>query len=246
MGKSTQLRLIGGKEPRQFMWEAVRDNRNGFTANAIARISGQTEGSVKTYIRALNKAALIELVDGEGEFGDHRWRLVRDEGAEHPRVNVAGKRTNHGAGLENLWRTLRIMGGEMTAAQAAEMASVGEVKVAQAYALNYFWSLARAGYLIKSDTEGQGPATFRLKPEFSSGPRHPIIQRTTSMQVFDPNLNRVTFSSVEAGGVSGESSPSNDMQEQNARLKKLLAEFLAKGLNGPDPELLQRAELELA
>ncbi|WP_397458182.1 hypothetical protein AB3464_25045 [Pseudomonas asplenii] len=245
MGKSTQLRLVGGKEPRQFMWEAVRDNRNGFTANVIAQISGQTEGSVKVYIRALNKAALIELVDGEGEFGDHRWRLVRDEGAEHPRVNIAGKRTNHGAGLENLWRTLRIM-GEMTAAQAADMASVGEVKISQAYALNYFCDLARAGYLVQSEFDFQGPVSFRLKPEFSTGPRHPIIQRTTSMQVFDPNMNKVTFSNVQSGGVSGESSPSNDMVEQNERLKKLLAEFVAKGSRGPDIDLLQRAELELA
>lgn len=71
MGKATQLRLVGGKEPRQYMWEAVRDKRTGFSSREIVRLSGQSDGSVKNYIRALNKAALIELVDGAGEFADH-------------------------------------------------------------------------------------------------------------------------------------------------------------------------------
>lgn len=50
----------------------------------------------------------------------------------------------------------------------------------------------------------------------------------------------------KAVGVSGESSPSNDMQEQNTRLKKLLAEFVTAGVAGPSVSLLQRAQLELA
>lgn len=245
MSKRTDLRLVGGKEPRQHMWEAVRANRAEFTSRQIAELSGQTDGSVKNYVRALNKAALIELVDGAGEFADHRWRLVRDEGAEHPRVTVSGKRSLNGAGLENLWRSLRIM-GEMTAAQAAEMASIGDVKVSQAYAHNYFGSLVRAGYLVTSDYDFQGPQTYKLAPGVTAGPRHPIVQRTVSLQVFDQNMNKVVFSCVESGGVSGESSPSNDIQEQNSRLKKLLVEFVAAGKKGPSISLLQRTQLELA
>ncbi|WNJ87089.1 hypothetical protein [Pseudomonas canadensis] len=245
MGKATQLRLVGGKEPRQYMWEAVRDNRKGFTSRQIVQLSGQSDGSVKNYIRALNKAALIELVDGAGEFADHRWRLVRDEGAEHPRVTLSGDRSTQGAGAESLWRSLRII-GEMTAAQAAEMATIGDVRVTQAYALNYFSALTKAGYLVASEYDYQGPQTFRLAPGMSTGPRHPVIQKSVSLQVFDPNLNKVVFSNVESGGVSGESSPSNDMQEQNTRLKKLLAEFVTAGVAGPSVSLLQRAQLELA
>lgn len=136
--------------------------------------------------------------------------------------------------------------GEMTAAQAAEMASIGDVRVSQAYALNYFGSLVKAGYLVASEYDYQGPQTFKLMPGMSTGPRHPVIQKSVSLQVFDPNLNKVVFSNVESGGVSGESSPSNDMQEQNTRLKKLLTEFVAAGVGGPGVSLLQRAQLELA
>jgi hypothetical protein len=245
MGKRTDLRLVGGKEPRQHMWEAVRANRTGFTSRQIAQLSGQTDSSVKDYIRALNKAALIELVDGAADFTDNRWRLVQDEGAEYPRVTVSGKRSTQGSGLENLWRSLRIM-GEMTAAQAAELASVGDVKISQASASNYFCSLVRAGYLVANEHDFVGPITYKLAPGLSTGPRHPIVQRSVSFQVFDPNLNKVVFSCVESGGVSGESSPSNDMREQNSRLKKLLAEFVSAGQKGPKIDLLQRAQLELA
>lgn len=245
MGKRTDLRLVGGKEPRQHMWEAVRANRASFTARQITQLSGQSDSSVKDYIRALNKAALIELLDDAKEFSDNRWRLVRDEGAEYPRVTVSGKRSNQGSGLENLWRGLRIM-GEMTAAQASELASVGDVKISQASAYNYFSSLARAGYLVASEYDFIAPQTFKLAPGVSTGPRHPIIQRSVSFQVFDPNLNKVVFSCVESGGVSADSSPSNDMLEQNSRLKKLLEEFVAVGQKSPGIGLLQRAQLELA
>jgi len=245
MAKPIHLRMVGGKEPRQHMWEAVRDNRQGFTPRLIAELSGQPEGSVRTYITALNKSAYIELVDGKGVFADRRWRLVRDEGAESPRVTASGERSKHGVVLENLWRTLRIM-GEMTAAQAAEMASIGGVEVAQAYAHNYFTSLSRAGYLIVCNPDSLDPKVFRLAPGLSTGPRHPVVQRTVTFQVFDPNLNKVVFSSVESGGVWSESTPSNDMLEQNTRLKKLLAEFVAAGQKSANKDLLQRAQLELA
>lgn len=201
--------------------------------------------NVTKYIQALNKAALIELVDGAGNLPDHRWRLVRDEGAEYPQVTQSGARSNRGAGLEGLWRSLRII-GEMTAAQAAELASAGGASVTQAHAYNYFAALTKAGYLVVSEYDFQGPCTYKLAPGMSTGPRYPIIQRSVSVQIFDPNLNQVVYSSVESGSVSGESSPSNDMQEQNSRLKKLLAEFVSAGVAGPEISLIQRAQLELA
>jgi hypothetical protein len=245
MGKSAQLLLVGDKASRQCMWEAVRDNRSGFTSRQIAKQSRQAGVSVDSYIRALNKAALIELVDDAGKFVDHRWRLIRDEGAEYPRVASNGKRSRRGLGLENLWRTLRIM-GEMTAADAAEMASTGDVKVTQTYALNYFEVLVRAGYLVASEYDSQRAQTYRLAPGRGAGPRYPIVQRTEAVQVFDPNLNKVVYSNVASGGVSDASAPDNDMQQENIRLRTLLAEFIEVVPNLPSTSLLQRAQLELA
>jgi hypothetical protein len=245
MVKPTQLRLIGGKEPRQYMWEAVRDNRSGFTARQIATQSRQAGMSVENYIRALSRASLIELVDEGSKFVDHRWRLIRDEGAEYPRVASNGKRSRRGLGLENLWRTLRIM-GEVTAADAAEMASNGGVVVSQAYAANYFEVLVRAGYLVASEHNYQRAQTYKLAPGKRPGPRHPVVQRSEAVQVFDPNLNMVVYSTVASGGVSDASAPDNDMQQENLRLRKLLTEFLDAGLSGVTTSLLQRAQLEMA
>lgn len=245
MSNPTQLRLVGGKEPRQRMWEAVRDNRSGFTPRQIVKLSSQTSMSVENYIRALSRAELIELVEDGGRFLDHRWRLIRDEGAEYPRVASNGKRSRRGLGLENLWRTLRIM-GEVTAADAAEMASIGDVVVTQSYAANYFDVLVRAGYLVASESDYQRAQTYRLAPGRRAGPRHPVVQRSEAVEVFDPNLNKVVFSSVAAGGVSNASAPDNDMQQENLRLRQLVAEFIDAGLSGPTTSLLQRAQLEVA
>jgi hypothetical protein len=227
------------------MWEAVRDNRGGFTAREIAKQSRQAGMSVDNYIRALKKAALIELVDEGERFVDHRWRLIQDEGAEYPKIASNGKRSRRGQGLENLWRTLRIM-GEITAADAAEMASTSGVAVTQAYAENYFAVLVRAGYLIVSEHDSRRAQTYKLVAGKRAGPRHPIVQRSEAVQVFDPNLNLVVYSNVASGGVSDASAPDNDMHQENLRLRNLLAEFVEAGLSGPSIGLLQRAQLELA
>lgn len=245
MGKQTQLRLSGGKEPKQHMWEAVRANQTSFSFRMIAAASGQSISQVKAYIQAMRNAALVELLDDSGDLKDHRWRLVRDEGADHPRLRSNGQRSVHGLGLENLWRAMRIL-KKMTAAEAAEMASVNGVRVTQAYALNYFTVLVKAGYLTASSHDVKRAQTFEFVPGMDTGPRHPVVQRVESIQVFDPNSDKMVFSKETTGGVSTASEPGNDMEQENLRLRKLVAEFIDSGLNGPTTSLLQRAQLELA
>lgn len=245
MGKPTELRLIGGKEPRQFMWEVVRNNRDGFTARQVIERSGQSDGSVLQYINALSKGSFIELIDKAELVADNRWRLIRDEGADFPKVNSKGERSKDGLVLESLWRTVRIM-GEVTAAQAAEMASTDEVKVSQAYVLNYFSHLVRAGYLVGSEFSVARARTYRLASSRGFGPRHPIVRRTDSIEVYDPNLDKVVFARATRGGVTVESTLENDLQQQNLRMKKLLTEFMKSGAGAPSIDLLQRTQLELA
>ena len=245
MAKITQLRVSGGKVPKQHMWEAVRANQVGFSIRMIATASGQPIAQVKAYIQAMRNAQLVELVDGSGDVKDQRWRLVRDEGADYPRLRSNGQRSVHGLGLENLWRAMRIL-KKMTAAEAADMASVNGVRVTQAYAINYFVVLVKAGYLIASNHDSKRAQTFEFAHGMDTGPRHPIVQRTESVQVFDANTDKMVYSKETSGGVSTVSEPANDVEQENLRLRKLVTEFVDSGLDGPTTGLLQRAQLELA
>jgi hypothetical protein len=245
MAKITQLRVSGGKVPKQHMWEAVRENQNSFSILMIAKASGQQFAQVKDYIQAMRNAQLVELVDESGDLKDHRWRLVRDEGVEYPRLQPNGERSVHGLGLENLWRAMRIL-KKMTAAEAADMASVNGVRVSQAYAINYFMVLVDVGYLIASSHDSKRAQTFEFAPGMNTGPRHPIVQRWESVQVFDANTEKVVYSKETSGGVSTLSEPANELEQENLRLRALVTEFVDLGLNGPTNDLLQRAQLELA
>jgi hypothetical protein len=245
MAKVTQLRTAGGKVPKQHMWEAVREHQDNFTLRMIATASGQPLTQVRAYIQAMKNAELVELVDSTVDAKDQRWRLVRDEGADHPRLRSNGQRSIHGLGLENLWRAMRIL-KKMTAAEAAEMASVNGVRVTQAYAINYFTLLVKAGYLIASDHDSKRDQTFEFVRGMDTGPRHPVVQRTESVQVFDANTDKVVYAKETTGGVSGASEPANDVQQENLRLRKLVKEFVETTPNGPGRSLLQRAQLELA
>jgi len=245
MGKPTQLRTAGGKVPKQHMWEAVREHQSDFTLRMIATASGQPLPQVRVYVQAMKSAGLVELVDSAGDVKDQRWRLVRDEGADHPRLRSNGQRSIHGLGLENLWRSLRIL-KKITAAEAADMASVNGVRVTQAYAVNYFNSLVKAGYLIASDHDSKRAQTFEFAPGMNTGPRYPVVQQTQSVQVFDANTDKVVYAKETTGGVSRASEPANDVQQENLRLRKLVKEFVETASKGPTRSLLQRAHLELA
>ncbi|WP_265533765.1 hypothetical protein [Pseudomonas saponiphila] len=245
MTKTTQLSVSGGKVAKQHMWEAVRANKAGFSLRMIASESGQPIAQVKAYVLAMRNAQLVEVFDESGDAKDHRWRLVRDEGADYPRVRSNGQRSTHGLGLENLWRAMRIM-KRMTAADAAQMASVNGVRVTQAYALNYFVLLVKAGYLVASSKESKREQTFEFVPGMNTGPKHPVIQRLESIKVFDSNTEALVYAKETTGGVSTASEPSNDMEQENLRLRQLVSEFVDTGDKAPTPSLLQRALLELA
>lgn len=245
MAKVTQLRAAGGKVPKQHMWEAVREHQHDFSLRMIAAASGQPLTQVRAYVLAMKNAQLVELVESRGDAKDQRWRLVRDEGADHPRLRSNGQRSIHGLGLENLWRAMRIL-KKMTAAEAADMASVNGVRVTQAYAINYFSLLVKAGYLVASDHDSKRAQSFEFVPGMDTGPRHPVVQRTESVQVFDANTDKVVYDKETVGGVSRASEPDNDVQQENLRLRKLVKEFVETTSDGPSLGLLQRAQLELA
>lgn len=187
------LVMVGGKSPRQYIWEAIRAVNAGpkaLTTYAVARRSNQDDQAVRAYFRDMEKAGIVSKVRNIGRR-DSEWTLLKDEGVEAPRVNHHGKRTTHAGGAENIWRALRIL-GEFTAAEAAATASVNGVSISEFGAQVYLSGLAKAGYVTRRGGTAGFKTRFRLVPSRYTGPKHPIYQRDFD-QVYDPNLDQVVW-----------------------------------------------------
>lgn len=191
--KPAHAQLIGGKTPRQRIWEAIRQLRR-FTPGMLR---GELPGAIRkdtitTYLRCLEGGGYVARTPLDGLPG---YVLERDAGVEAPRLREDGTPVTAGLAQEQMWRTLRMLGGEHTPGQLAAHASTPEIEVTEAGARDYLAWLARAGYLERT---GQGTRTkYRLVPARWSGPRPPMVQRIK--QVYDPNLNEVVWSRQEGG-----------------------------------------------
>ncbi|MQB17544.1 hypothetical protein DXU77_21100 [Pseudomonas lactis] len=185
--------MVGGKSPRQYIWEAIRAVNAGpkaLTTYAVARKSNQDDQAVRAYFRDMEKAGIVSKVRNI-DRRDSEWKLLKDEGVEAPRVNHHGERTTHAGGVENIWRALRIL-GEFTAAEAAATASVNGVSISEVGAQVYLSGLAKAGYVTRRGGTAGFKTRFRLVPSRYTGPKHPIYQRDFD-QVYDPNLDQVVW-----------------------------------------------------
>lgn len=243
--KPAHLSMTGGKEPRQNMWEAIRVMRQGFTAYDIARHSSQDDRAVETYLESLGRANLIEVIEAHPTSArKSRYRLLVDEGIDHPRVNAKGERTKANYALENIWRSLRILGGDLTAEELARAASVGKTHVSTGYANRYLVALAEAGYVSHVKGVSGRPSTFQLNPGRYTGPKHPIVQRHESVQVYDPNLDEVVY--ARTSGNPDDPVELTWLRLENKRLRALLVEWLnEEESGGATRSLIERTQLEL-
>ncbi|UZZ12228.1 hypothetical protein NDO41_07080 [Ectopseudomonas mendocina] len=218
--KPVHLAMTGGKLPRQRMWEAIRtlaQSDVALTTYNVSRRSGEDDEAARSYLLSLAKAGIVEKLKVMGR--DALWKLVKDEGAEAPRVNKQGKRLPPEA-VECIWRALRIL-GELTAVEAASQAAAGGAPISENGARIYLQGLALAGYAVRSGGTPGTPASYRLLPARYSGPLHPIYQRCSYEQVYDPNLDKVVW----AKGDQPDASELSGLRIENERLRKLLAEL---------------------
>ncbi len=251
MTKTSTLIVTGTKEPRQKMWEAMRHLRPGFTVNDIARQSCGRSADISRYIQALIKAGVVKLVaapEGATTSRGKVFALVRDEGADHPRLNSKGERTFDHLVTENIWRTLRILGGQLTVQDIAQTASAGAVSVSVVKARQYLNVLADAGYVVKTDNGLQKSETYCLVGSKYSGPRPPEIRKLDNLQVYDPNLNKLVFTKTTSSIGADRSLVEPGIAL--LRTRDLLSEWLELAQAGkafkPSADLLQRTQLELA
>lgn len=200
--KPTHLERIGGKTPRQRIWEAVRTLREGFDNCALSRRAKVDDKTVSTYLSCLLKAGFINRTNPDASRQTPAtYSLVRDNGVEAPRLDRKGNLVKQGLGSEQMWRTLRLI-GDFSGAELAAHASTKAVPVSPETAKAYVGHLLKAGYLIEvlparflGSGKGNLPARYRLAPGKYTGPRPPMVQRTKA--IYDPNLDKIVFEEVK-------------------------------------------------
>lgn len=204
--KNVTLEMVGGKGKRQRLWEEIQ-RRKGKTwsRNDLCDKTGINEGTADTYLACLLAGGIIEVdhVDAPTYRGVAKgkvhYKMVRDVGAEAPRLNKKGEPVTQGLAQEQMWRTLRMLKTDINARELAAHASTEAVPVAHTAASDYLRTLDAAGYLDCTREQRHNPKMrggsqamrYRLKVARNTGPRPPMICRTRA--VFDPNENRIVW-----------------------------------------------------
>lgn len=176
--KPCHLEYIGGKSPRQRIWELVRAFGSFARPELVEKLpEGIHPDTARTYLNSLVNGGY--LARGPG----HVYTLIQDTGIEAPRLRKDGSPVIIGRAQESLWRTLRTLDGAISPRALAAMADTADHPVGLDATLEYLKILTDAGYLRR---EGEN---YRLK--LNSGPRPPVVQRVH--RVYDPNLGQVLW-----------------------------------------------------
>lgn len=187
-----QNRFQSKSHGQQAVWAEVRRQRD-FTVADIANRVDMKRDSVREYIKRLQAGGYVE--QAEDFQTSWQYRLVKDTGQTAPRLRKDGSPVTQGAGVENLWRAMR-MNPQFTIVDLMALSNTETTRVKDRSVRDYVGALVRAGYLrvVRKANPAIGQtALYRLVR--NTGPKPPQIQRVK--QVFDPNLGEV----VSAPGV---------------------------------------------
>jgi hypothetical protein len=190
MRKPIHLELAGGKSQRQRIWELIRKYPFSFSQMDVTP-GGVPDDTARDYLRGLTKAGYIEVLQQpKPNHTQTLWRLMKDPGAEAPRVRKNGEAVTQGHGNEAIWGAMQAL-GVFTYRVLAEMsgATMQTVK-------SYCVALQRAGYLTveqpsKHKRSGGTDAKYRLLKSKVTGPRPPMITRLKA--VYDPNIHQIVW-----------------------------------------------------
>jgi hypothetical protein len=202
MSRKPITEYVGGKGPRQQIWEHIRamgEEDKIFSAAGISREIKVETDAVRDYLNCLLAAKIVHVINAhEGRGKERLYFLDRDEGIEAPRVRKDGTRVTQGLAQEQMWRTLRLLSGDTCGRELAAHASTPTIPVSEVAAQHYLLMLNQAGYL-NCTKEGRGlgfkgagiQARYRLKPGRNTGPRPPMVCR--AKVVYDPNEDKVVW-----------------------------------------------------
>ncbi|ANQ83664.1 hypothetical protein dqs_0588 [Azoarcus olearius] len=216
MPRKPTIELRGGVGPRQRAWDAIRAQSGAeWTSDEIVLATRNGKGlddvidarTLQTYLVCLVAAGIVAIVREEPLCGRakvcRKWyRLVRDEGIDAPRLRRDGSRVTQGLAQEQMWRTLRLLKGDINARELAAHATTQLIAVDEQAAGDYLRNLDKAGYLectAEGRAIGRGwgkggtgiQARYRLRPDRNTGPKPPMVCRADV--IYDANLQEVVW-----------------------------------------------------
>lgn len=201
--QSSEIEIVGGKSPRQRMWESIKKRvakGKTFTRAEIQAAAMVEASAIKDYFKVLEIAGFItvlERVKLRNNCVRFTYQLIKDNGVEAPRIDKKGNLITEGSSNERMWGTMRRMftGRDFDYRELAAFASTASNPCSEANAKTYVFLLSRAGYLECTTPAKTGknatPSRFALIKKMNTGPRAPMIQRTKT--VFDANLGKVMW-----------------------------------------------------
>jgi hypothetical protein len=190
MSRISADKAASSREPqgRQPLWEAMLAfEGKPFSVAQIVDALYVNRRTVSSYLACLCAGGYADRQDDPD--GPVTYRIVKADPPYHaPRLNRKGEPVTQGAGVENMWRSMRRQ-GEFQPFEIAAWSSTELVQVSEKTAKTYCSMLLKAGYLrvTKKAVPGTFQATYVLIR--NSGPKPPQIQRIK--QVFDPNTKTV-------------------------------------------------------
>lgn len=189
--KPAHLEYVGGKSPRQRIWEKIREMKRFTLGELVGQLPGTiARDSTRCYVKALVAGGYLTTCFTDNAYTD--YVLLKDNGVEAPRLRKDGTEVTQGREQENLWRTLRTVNHTVNYMELAALASTEQHVVAPAFAKDYLVNLYKAGYLSRNDAKPfAGSCKYALLPAKNTGPRPPMVQRIK--QVYDPNLGKVVW-----------------------------------------------------
>lgn len=180
------------------IWEAIRIQRE-FTAKSLWLVVEKRRGgniyTIRSYIQRLVLGGFVEqtaTTNQRGATSVKHFRLIKDCGVDAPRLTDAGTPSRAGRSIEQMWRSMGIL-GDFNYRDLAIAASTSDVSVNEEHAKHYVAALARAGYLVKTQTgkHSVSLARWRLIRSRNTGPRAPVVQKLEA--VYDANLNQIVW-----------------------------------------------------
>ena len=181
----------GGKPyGRRAIWLCFRElsEKGPVTLRDLTLKTEINRGTIRTYMESLVAGGYAE----KSPYVRCEWtayRLIRDVGVEHPRLNRKGEAIV--TSRDTMWRSMKML-PMFTAHDLALTATTSRCTVSPTDAIDYCKHLHAAGYLAVVREGGkEGRSVYRLLPGMRTGPLAPMVQR--SKVVFDPNLNSVVW-----------------------------------------------------
>lgn len=189
--RSVEITAWAPKHDRQAVWEVIRTLKD-FTAPDIrAELPGAAPlDRIREYCGCLVAGGYLTKTGP-------RYRLVKDLGAEAPRLRRDGTEVTQGQQRERIWRAMRVL-KRFTVAELMLASADGDKTPAQAELVDYCRWLSRAGILIHRPNTLGMLTEYLLLPSKVPGPLPPQILRRKAL--WDPNHKRILYQQGQASG----------------------------------------------